>query len=80
MRHATDEEMMRQRARIVTKLQMAFPGAAVDVTGVADAATNRPFGWLLQVKKGKRAAEHTLSPDATVQSAIDALRARMGGR
>ena len=76
----TDAEAMRERARIQTALQMAFTlgaGHEVDVTGFADPRTNTVFGWLLTVKRGGLSVDHTMQPDATVASAVEALRTKL---
>lgn len=73
-RGPTDAEVMRERARIVTRLQLAIPGAEVDVVGVAN-TRNEVGAWVIKVAKGDRRAEYALPPDKPVETAVEALRA-----
>ncbi len=74
MRGPTDAEVMREQARIQTRLQLAFPGATVSVIGIAD-RQNHVSGWVIRVERGGVAVERAMRPDTPVEKAIKAFEA-----
>lgn len=72
-RGPSDADVMREMASIKTRLQLAFPGAEVDVVGMS-APDNTGLVWRLRVGKAGVTYEAFKKPDTPTDNAVAYFR------
>lgn len=72
-RGPSDADVMREMASIKTRLQLAFPGAEVDVVGMS-APDNTGLVWRLRVGKAGVTYEAFKKPDTPTDNAVAFFR------